>query len=422
MKCTAVAMLLLLSCAAVANAQQPICKTYKKLLTSSSNKLLMDPIRVAHSAPIASVVVNSMSVAFPKIGDLQVSLLRAPLGSSMPDAAVVLKKTGTGAVGANLAGTGFSDAAAAEFPAAADAAPFTGSFKPAQPLAGFNGKDASDLQDVCWLHTLTSRRQHDGGRKRHQRPVRAASGPLHSMKGAAWGAVHNEAKDFATLLQAKSAATKTYLNKKLSDHINLVNGASQLMQAAIKGQGGLLRSAGDGLMGHIGQLKAGIGRGGLRDAAKAGMAGEVDNLMKMGGHFMNLAGSVLGDMGSTATLMKDAATAKAKHVVDTYTTTEGVVKAHIDNGVQRRMTRSAPCWALEAALDKLAAMVKATPTPSQVVQGKMAFASALAGMHPLGKAVTDPEAALAGLMGKMGQFKQMLTSAGQGHAKAMMSG
>lgn len=58
----------------------------------------------------------------------------------------------------------------------------------------------------------------------------------------------------------------------------------------------------------------------------------------------------------------------------------------------------------------------------QVVQGKMAFASALAGMHPLGKAVTDPEAALAGLMGKMGQFKQMLTSAGQGHAKAIMSG
>jgi hypothetical protein len=28
--------------------------------------------------------------------------------------------------------------------------------------------------------------------------------------------------------------------------------------------------------------------------------------MKMCGHFINLAGSVLGDMGSTATLMKDA--------------------------------------------------------------------------------------------------------------------
>jgi hypothetical protein len=55
----------------------------------------------------------------------------------------VLKKTGTGALGANLAGTGFADSAAAEFPAAADSAPFTGSFKPAQPLAAFNGKDAA---------------------------------------------------------------------------------------------------------------------------------------------------------------------------------------------------------------------------------------------------------------------------------------
>jgi hypothetical protein len=72
-----------------------------------------------------------------------------------------------------------------------------------------------------------------------------------------------------------AAATKTYLNKKLSDHINRVNGASQMMQAAIQGKGGLLRSAGEGLMGHLGQLKAGIGKGGLRDAAKAEMADQV---------------------------------------------------------------------------------------------------------------------------------------------------
>jgi hypothetical protein len=35
--------------------------------------------------------------------------------------------------------------------------------------------------------------------------------------------------------------------------------------------------------------------------------------------------------------MPAAATAKAKHVVDTYTTVEGVVKAHIDNSVQKRV-------------------------------------------------------------------------------------
>jgi hypothetical protein len=57
----------------------------------------------------------------------------------------------------------------------------------------------------------------------------------------------------------------------------------------------------------------------------------------------------------------------------------------------------------------------------QVVQGKMAFMSNLAGMHPLGKAISDPEAALAGLMGKMGQFKHMISNPGQGHFKAMMT-
>ncbi|WIA34404.1 hypothetical protein OEZ86_012740 [Tetradesmus obliquus] len=479
-----------------------------------------------------------MSVAFPKIGDLQVSLLRAPLNSATPDAAVILKKTGTGALGANLAGTGFADAAAAEFPAAAEAAPFTGSFKPAQPLAAFNGKDASGswvlrVADVPalgstadastspitltgWALTICFTQEPvpavaateggedkapamdsgnatasgnmtmggnvtDGGNgttgknvsgfdgegfnhvamrllfpwqlpEEEEATVRAASGPLHSVKGAAWGAVHNEVKDFTMLLAAKSAATKSYLNKKLSDHINAVNGASQLMQAAIQGKGSLLHSAGERLMGHIGQLKASIGKGGLRDAAKAEMADKVDNLMKLGGSFMNLAGSVLGDMGSTATLMKDAATAKAKHMVDTYTTTEGVVKAHIDNSVQRRVdalnamldhiantagqassvtgpvmdfklqAHQAKLKALEAALDKLAAMVKATPTPSEVVHGKMAFLSNLASLHPMAKAVSDPEAALAGLMGKMGQFKQALSHPGQGQFRAMMTG
>jgi hypothetical protein len=57
----------------------------------------------------------------------------------------------------------------------------------------------------------------------------------------------------------------------------------------------------------------------------------------------------------------------------------------------------------------------------QVVQGKMAFMSSLAGMHPLGKAMADPEAALAGLMGKVGQFKAMLSNPGQGHFKDMMT-
>jgi hypothetical protein len=39
--------------------------------------------------------------------------------------------------------------------------------------------------------------------------VRASSGPLHAVKGAAWGAVHNEIKDFTTLLAAKSGERAT---------------------------------------------------------------------------------------------------------------------------------------------------------------------------------------------------------------------
>jgi hypothetical protein len=72
-----------------------------------------------------------------------------------------------------------------------------------------------------------------------------------------------------------AAAAKAYVNKKLSDHINMVNSASSMMQAAIQGKGTLLRSAGEGMMGHIAQLKAGVGKGGLRDAAKAEMADQV---------------------------------------------------------------------------------------------------------------------------------------------------
>lgn len=59
---------------------------------------------------------------------------------------------------------------------------------------------------------------------------------------------------------------------------------------------------------------------------------------------------------------------------------------------------------------------------SQAVHGKMAFLSNLASLHPMAKAVSDPEAALAGLMGKMGQFKQALSHPGQGQFRSMMTG
>lgn len=46
---------------------------------------------------------------------------------------------------------------------------------------------------------------------------------------------------------------------------------------------------------------------------------------------------MVGDMGSTAGLITDAAATKAKAVKDTYTTAEGLVKAHIDATVQKKV-------------------------------------------------------------------------------------
>jgi hypothetical protein len=43
------------------------------------------------------------------------------------------------------------------------------------------------------------------------------------------------------------------------------------------------------------------------------------------------------DLTIPALVPPAAATAKAKHIVDTYTSIEGVVKAHIDNSVQKRV-------------------------------------------------------------------------------------
>lgn len=75
----AVLLLALLGCASFSHAQ-PVCKTYKKLLTSSQPRLLMDTILVPDSAPVQSVSVSTMSVAYPMIGNLQVCSTAASKG------------------------------------------------------------------------------------------------------------------------------------------------------------------------------------------------------------------------------------------------------------------------------------------------------------------------------------------------------
>ena len=75
-------------------------------------------------------------------------------------APVALKPARAGATGANLVNTTFSDSAIQAFPAAASAAPFTGSFKPASPIAALHGNmaagpwtlsaaDVTDAADKC---------------------------------------------------------------------------------------------------------------------------------------------------------------------------------------------------------------------------------------------------------------------------------
>ncbi|KAF8061303.1 yqkD [Scenedesmus sp. PABB004] len=118
------------------------CRAYKRLFTSSDPRLVMDPLVVPESFAVASAAVADVSVAHGAVGALQVTLLHQAPGAERPTA-VVLKRSAVGGAAANLAATGWDDAAASEFPATPDAAPFTGNFRPASPLSGFNGQDAA---------------------------------------------------------------------------------------------------------------------------------------------------------------------------------------------------------------------------------------------------------------------------------------
>lgn len=84
---------------------------------------------------------------------MQVTLLHGVPGSNTQPTYAVLKAAAAGADGANLAGTSFSDAATADFPTA-ESAPFTGTFRPAQPLTVFNGQDGSGALHAVGKHAM----------------------------------------------------------------------------------------------------------------------------------------------------------------------------------------------------------------------------------------------------------------------------
>jgi hypothetical protein len=101
-------------------------------------------------------------VSFPS-AFLQVTLLHKATPATR-NTAVTLKPSRVGATGQNLANTSFADTGNAPFPAGAEEAPFTNTYKPAQPLATFAGQPSAGawvlrVADVGnnsaeWVHVL----------------------------------------------------------------------------------------------------------------------------------------------------------------------------------------------------------------------------------------------------------------------------
>jgi hypothetical protein len=86
--------------------------------------------------------------------------------------------------------------------------------------------------------------------------------------------------------------------------------------------------------------------------------------------------AVAGDMGSTLTTLRDAAAVKAKAVMDTYQTAEGVAKMHVDNvivghvGILNGMLGETDCCQLDSRTDPPAqqgCVFKKSPVASSIM-------------------------------------------------------
>eukprot|EP00879_Flechtneria_rotunda_P000139 GHRR01000205.1.p1 GENE.GHRR01000205.1~~GHRR01000205.1.p1 ORF type:complete len:558 (+),score=212.29 GHRR01000205.1:286-1959(+) len=554
MKASSALLLLLAGSLAMVHAD-PVCQTYKKMMTTSSPHAVMDTIDVPDSFTVASVSVSRINAAHTRVGALQVTLLHdappATTDLAATRTAVVLKTARLGATGQNLAGTGFSDAAAGVFPAGPEGEPFTGDFKPSQPLAGFTGQQAQGpwvlrIADVAsndaeqrlvtltgWTLTLCPTADSevvlatqgpaavdsaateglpsppslpapaqdvnvtmDGnglsvgvagangtgfrmglnssgmnvssyqgaadsmlnllfpwraqvssmtGYANTASPAVGSPGPmmtgLGAVKEGVQSAMTSQVTDAAGYIGQKSNLLKDYVNKKISDHINAINAANAATQQAITSGGSALKSHIANLGSQATSFKGVLG--GVKGAVKQDLQDKVDTLVQLCSTFAGMAGNMIGNMASTAELLKDAKTAKAKALADTYTTTEGLAKAHIDNAIQTKVDAlnalldhiiagmdntkahamsgpvvdfkldkdKAALSVLSAALSKVAAGVKAMPTPSQAAQNKINSVASLLGQTKVGQAmVLGPEAAMTKLMGKISQFNQLLGS------------
>ncbi len=101
---------------------------------ATSVDAVTDTISVADAFALGDVVVT-LDVGHRRVGALVATLTGRQAGPSPQARMVVLKSRGLGSLGSDLKMTSFADGATADFPEAAERAPFTGTFRPAQRLS-----------------------------------------------------------------------------------------------------------------------------------------------------------------------------------------------------------------------------------------------------------------------------------------------
>jgi hypothetical protein len=101
---------------------------------ATSVDAVTDTISVADAFALGDVVVT-LDVGHRRVGALVAMLTGRQAGTSPQARMVVLKSRGLGSLGSDLKMTSFADGATANFPEAAERAPFSGTFRPAQRLS-----------------------------------------------------------------------------------------------------------------------------------------------------------------------------------------------------------------------------------------------------------------------------------------------
>ncbi|KAL6763077.1 hypothetical protein V8C86DRAFT_466761 [Haematococcus lacustris] len=110
------------------------CTTLQQTGTGAARGPILSVLNVPDAFPLGSVSLGPLSIEHPQIGALKITLSAAASASDTPTT-VTLKDVGYGSSGSNLQSVAFSDTATTAFPLVAAAAPFTGTWKPVEPLS-----------------------------------------------------------------------------------------------------------------------------------------------------------------------------------------------------------------------------------------------------------------------------------------------